>query len=212
MSLDELLPAIGDFILLVNLIIYFIGFSKRKAYKIFLFYLILVFLFEVVFWVLSHYKENNLFLSHYFFLGQFLLLGLFYYEILKENYQKKIAILLITIVPLILLIQYLVYPNKYYIFNLFEIFITSYSVIILTLFHLYNLLDQKKDYYYITLGLLLYLITSTTIFLSGNLYTVMNKVMHKEIWNLNAFMFIVCQSFIFIEYYIKKTNNHLDDE
>lgn len=212
MSLDELLPAIGDFILLVNLTIYFIGFSKRKAYKIFLLYLILVFLFEVVFWLLSHYKKNNLFLSHYFFLGQFLLLALFYHKILKENYQKKIAILLITIVPFILIIQYLVYPNKYYIFNLFEIFITSYSVIILTLFHLYNLLDKKKDYYYITIGLLLYLISSTTIFLSGNLYTVMNKVMHKEIWNLNAFMFVVCQCFIFMEYYINKTNNHLDDE
>lgn len=212
MNLDELLPIIGDFILLVNLIVYFIGFSKKKAYKIFLLYLILVALFETIFWILSHYKKNNLFLSHYYFISQLLLLGLFYYKILRENYQKKIAVLLMIIVPVILILQYIISPKKYYIFNLFEIFATSYSVIVLTLFHLYNLLDQKKEYYYISLGLLLYLISSTTIFLSGNLYTVMNKVMHKEIWSLNAFMFIVCQCFIFWEYYTNKTNNLLYDE
>lgn len=183
--------------------------SKKGVHSLFLVYLIFIFIIEVVSNVFYIKKINNLFLSHYYFIGQFLLLGIFFYQILIEKYQKKIAFLLLVTISLVLIVQYSLDPKKYYTFNLFEIFITSYSIIILALFHLYDLLANKKEYYYITLGLLLYLISSTTIFLSGNLYTIMNKQMHKEIWIFNVLMFILYQIFILIEWLVnyRKTIN-----
>ncbi|BAP32234.1 uncharacterized protein CHSO_3197 [Chryseobacterium sp. StRB126] len=110
-------------------------------------------------------------------------------------------------IPSVLIVQYIIDPEKYYVFNLFEIFVTSYSLIILALFHLYNILDTEKKYNYISLGLLLYLISSTVIFLSGNLYTVMNTTLHREIWVFNVVMFIVYQVFIFAEYFFSRRKN-----
>ncbi|OCA75730.1 hypothetical protein BBI00_08690 [Chryseobacterium arthrosphaerae] len=161
----------------------------------------------MVFYVLNYQKINNLFFSHYYLIGQFLLLGLFFHEILTEKYQKKTARFLLIGIPSVLVVQYIIYPEKYHVFNLFEIFVTSYSIIILALFHLYNTLDAQKKYNYICLGLLLYLISSTVIFLSGNLYTVMNRQLHKEIWVLNVVMFIVYQIFIFAEYFFSRRKN-----
>jgi len=204
------LSHIGKGILLINIILFSIQhLSKKGANSLFLVYLIFIFIIEVVSNVFYIKKINNLFLSHYYFIGQFLLLGIFFYQILIEKYQKKIAFLSLVTISLVLIVQYSLDPKIYYTFNLFEIFITSYSIIILALFHLYNLLANKKEYYYITLGLLLYLISSTAIFLSGNLYTIMNKQMHKEIWIFNVLMFILYQIFILIEWLVnyRKTIN-----
>lgn len=204
----EILSLIGKGILLINLAVYCIGFSKTgKAYTFFISYLAWILICEIVFYVLNSQKINNLFFSHYYLIGQFVLLGLFFHEILSEKYQKKTALILLMSIPVILFIQYMIYPEKYYVFNLFEIFVTSYSIIILALFHLYNILDTEKKYNYISLGLLLYLISSTVIFLSGNLYTVMNRKLHKEIWVFNVIMFIVYQIFILAEYLSSRRKN-----
>ncbi|MFZ4929330.1 hypothetical protein [Chryseobacterium sp. Mn2064] len=204
----EILSLVGKGILLINLVVYCIGFfGSGRAYTFFISYLAWLLICEVVFYVLNYQKINNLFFSHYYLIGQFLLLGLFFHEILTETYQKKTARFLLAIIPAVLVIQYIMYPEKYYVFNLFEIFVTSYSIIILALFHLYNTLDAQKKYNYISLGLLLYLISSTVIFLSGNLYTVMNSQLHKEIWVLNVVMFIVYQIFIFTEYLSSRKKN-----
>ncbi|QBA20179.1 hypothetical protein EU348_02965 [Chryseobacterium indologenes] len=204
----EILSLIGKGILLINLAVYCIGFSGGgKAYTFFIGYLAWILLCEIVFYVLNSQKINNLFFSHYYLIGQFLLLGLFFHEIVTEKYQKKTARTLLIIIPVVLVIQYIIYPEKYYVFNLFEIFVTSYSIIILALFHLYNILDTQKKYNYISLGLLLYLISSTVIFLSGNLYTVMNRKLHKEIWVFNVVMFIVYQIFILTDYLSSRRKN-----
>ncbi|WP_426479082.1 hypothetical protein ACP3T3_06430 [Chryseobacterium sp. CBSDS_008] len=204
----EILSLIGKGILLINLAVYGIGFSRSgKACAFFISYLAWILLCEIVFYVLNSQKINNLFFSHYYLIGQFVLLGLFFHEILTEKYQKKTARTLLVTIPIVLVIQYMIDPEKYYVFNLFEIFVTSYSIIILALFHLYNILDTEKKYNYISLGLLLYLISSTVIFLSGNLYTVMNRKLHKEIWVLNVVMFIVYQIFILTEYLSSRRKN-----
>lgn len=204
----EILSLIGKGILLVNLTVYCIGFFRSgRAYTFFISYLAWILICEIVFYVLNYQRINNLFFSHYYLIVQFLLLGLFFHEILTEKYQKNIARFLLVSIPSVLIVQYMLDPEKYYVFNLFEIFVTSYSLIILALFHLYNILDTEKKYNYISLGLLLYLISSTVIFLSGNLYTVMNTNLHREIWVFNVVMFIVYQIFIFAEYFFSRRKN-----
>lgn len=206
----NILSIIGKAFLLLNLILYVLGFSKhRKGNKLLIAYLVWIFICEMVFYILSEKKMNNLFFSHYYLVGQFLLLGSFYWQLFVEKYQKRIALLLLFGVPSVLIVQYIIYPEKYFSFNLFEIFITSYSLITLALLHLYNLLATEKKYYYFTTGLLVYLICSVIIFLSGNLYTVMNMKLHKEIWVLNVLVFIVFQILTLVEcitMYRKKLN------
>ncbi|SDJ07989.1 hypothetical protein [Chryseobacterium jejuense] len=204
----EILSLIGKGILLINLAVYCIGFFRSgRAYTFFISYLAWILICEIVFYVLNYQRINNLFFSHYYLIIQFILLGLFFHEIVTEKYQKNIARFLLVSIPSVLIVQYIIDPEKYYVFNLFEIFVTSYSLIILALFHLYNILDTEKKYNYISLGLLLYLISSTVIFLSGNLYTVMNTNLHREIWVFNVVMFIVYQIFIFAEYFFSRRKN-----
>lgn len=204
----EILSLIGKGILLINLAVYCVGFfGSGRAYTFFISYLAWILICEIIFYVLNYQRINNLFFSHYYLIIQFVLLGLFFHEILAEKYQKNTAKFLLIIIPAVLIMQYIIDPEKYYVFNLFEIFVTSYSLIILALFHLYNILDTEKKYNYISLGLLLYLISSTVIFLSGNLYTVMNRKLHKEIWVFNVVMFIVYQIFIFAEYFFSRRKN-----
>jgi hypothetical protein len=55
-----------------------------------------------------------------------------------------------------------------------ESYLTTIPLIIYATMHLYNNLGEKSRFYYINLGLLFYLFTSTFIFLLYKLITVLN--------------------------------------
>ncbi|WP_133532056.1 hypothetical protein [Flavobacterium dankookense] len=81
----------------------------------------------------------------------------------------------------------------------------SLPLMIYTTFHLYNLLNEKKYFYYINIGLLLYLFGSTVVFLS---YRLLSLIATKEIinitWSLNIYMYVIYQLFILKELIPKK--------
>ena len=191
---------IGYFILLINVILFIKGFSNNgKAFKIFALYSVLIFIIQIIVNVLNYLKINNLFLSHFYFILQFFLLSFFYLTILKVNFQKKIINILLILCPLILFIQYIIAPNLFFEFNLFEIFITSLPIIIYSTFYLYNLLNEKKDFYYINLGILIYLFGSTVLFLVGNLVVKLDNSLNDIPWILNSALYIIYQLFILVE-------------
>ena len=191
---------IGYFILLINVILFIKGFSNNgKAFKIFALYSVLIFIIQIIVNVLNYLKINNLFLSHFYFILQFFLLSFFFLAILKVNFQKKIINILLILCPLILFIQYIIAPNLFFEFNLFEIFITSLPIIIYSTFYLYNLLNEKKDFYYINLGILIYLFGSTVLFLVGNLVVKLDNSLNDIPWILNSALYIIYQLFILVE-------------
>ncbi|TDE45817.1 hypothetical protein E0I26_03780 [Flavobacterium rhamnosiphilum] len=197
----EILAYIGYFILLLNLIFFFISFSNQgKAYKIFTLYLGLVFVVQILAEILNQQKRSNLFLSHFYFIGQFIILSFFFLAILKEKHQKKIVKLGLLFGLLALGIQYANDISLFFRFNLFEIFITSFLLIIYATFHFYNMLNEKKEFYYINMGILLYLFGSTILFLVGNLTIGLSLGLRKTTWILNAFLYIVYQMFILVEW------------
>ena len=156
---------------------------------------------------------NNLFLSHFYFTLQFIILSLFYYQLLKENYQKKIIIFNLIVCLTILSIQYALDWSLFYRFSLLEIFITSLPIIIYATFHLYNLLNEKRKFYYINIGLLIYLFGSTIVFLTANLLISLdNKMPFRYIFDLNVYLYVVYQLFILYELgkgnSIKNAKNH----
>jgi hypothetical protein len=200
--MNQIVAYIGYFFLLLNLILFFIRFSNQgKAYKIFTVYLGLVFVVQILAEILIQQKRNNLFLSHFYFIGQFIVLSFFYLNILKKvDFQKNIVKGGLILGLSILGIQFVNDNTLFFKFNLFEIVITSFLLIVFASFHFYNLLNEKKEFYYINMGILIYLFGSTILFLVGNLMTSLSPKLNKIPWILNSFLYIVYQVFIVVEW------------
>lgn len=143
---------------------------------------------------------QNLFTTHLYFIGQLVLLSFFYLSILKDDYQKKAVKIGLVLGLLALAVQYAYNPGLFYKFNLFEIFITSFLLIIYATFHFYNMLNEKKEFYYINIGILMYLFGSSILYLVGNLTAVLSPKMSLITWTLNAFLYIIYQVLILIEW------------
>lgn len=197
----SLFANIGYLILLLNLILFIKGFRNNgKAYSIFTWYLGVIFLVQITSMTLKKFNIDNLFLSHFYFIGQFVLLSLFYLHILKEEIQKKIVKVCLVIGLLALCIQYANDFSLFLKFNLFEIFITSLLLILYATFHFYNMLNEKKEFYFINMGVLFYLFGSTILFLVGNLTIVLSPKMNKITWILNSILYVLYQIFILVEW------------
>ena len=193
---------IGELVLLLNLILFLIVFPKQgKAFRIFTGYLALIFTIEVVSGTLKKLGIHNLFLSHFYFIGQFIILSFFYHTILKNARQQKIVKIGVAVGLLAIAIQYAFDPSLFFKFNLFEIFVTALLLIIFATFNFYNMLNEKKEFYYINMGLLFYLFGSTVLFFVGNLTANLSVKWSYFTWSLNAFLVIVNQLFILLEWY-----------
>ena len=93
--------------------------------------------------IMIHNKYENISMSHYYFIMQFIFLSFFYIEILHLPIQKKIIKVGLISIPIILSIQYVLYPELIFKFNIVEVFICSFSIIIYATFHFYNMLNIK---------------------------------------------------------------------
>ncbi|OAB28885.1 hypothetical protein SAMN05444395_102390 [Flavobacterium fryxellicola] len=210
----NIIAYIGYFILLLNLVVFIKTSSNQgKSYKIFILYLGVIFCVQIAGSILAYHKTNNLFLSHLYFVGQFIILSFFFLAVLTNERQKKIVKIGLIFGLAALAIQYSLNPSLLYKFNLFEIFITSFLVIVFATIHLYNMLGEAKLFYYITVGLLIYLFGSTALFLTGNLMGEMSSGVNKIIWILNVILYALYQLFILLEwkknYYKRETNTIL---
>ena len=205
--LFEIFSNVGYILEFINCLLLFYGISKKsQEHKVFFVYCLSIFIIQMITNILFFLSINNIFLSHFYFIIQFILLSYFYYLLLNDTFQRKI-IKIVSVGCLSLLgIQYAIYPSKFFTFNLFEIFIMSLPLVIYATFHLYNLLNKKKYFYYINIGLLLYLFGSTIVFLSYRLLVIMaSKEIANITWDINVYMYIIYQLFILKELIPKKT-------
>ena len=192
---------IGYIFLGINFILSLILINKKmpRSFYVFTFYLFVILCIQILASYLKNLGINNLYLSHYYFILQFLLLSYFYYQVLENDFQKKIIKITVPLCLLILGIQYWYNLELFYKFNLFEIFITSFLLIIFAMFHFYNILNEKRIYYYINSGIFIYLFGSTFLFITGNLINTLTNDFRNIIWILNGFLYIIYQIYIFIE-------------
>ncbi|WP_320814319.1 hypothetical protein [Flavobacterium sp.] len=91
-------------------------------------------------------------------------------------------------------------PGLYWKFNLFEIVTISFVTLVYTLIHLYNNLGEEKNYFYFTIGVSMYMLSTSIIFLLGNVELVFMKEPYIDIWVFNSIFFIVYQFLIFKEW------------
>jgi hypothetical protein len=188
-------------VLFINLILYsFSFFRKEKANVFFVSYLAFSFVMQFSMELMYHLRINNLFAVNIFFIGQFILLGFYYNSLFRVKSQKIFVKISILVALLLLAWQFVMDSSQFLKFNLFEITLTSLLIVVFALLHFYNMLTESKKFYYISFGIILYLLASTVLFLIGNLSLGLSKDLKYLTWMLNAFLSVVFQFFILYEW------------
>lgn len=179
--------------------------TKKKTHTILMIYLMTIFGVQIYSAWLAFNGNYNLHISHFYFILQLLLLSYFYYTICTQQIQKILIKYSTLVCFIILSIQYIIHPETYFKFNNLEIFLTSFLLIVYTLFHFYNLLSAKKSFLFFNIGLFFYLFSSTVLFLVGNLLVILD--IGSINFDINNILFIIFQVFVFMEWiklYFKK--------
>lgn len=198
----------GYLILLINLILYsFSFFRSEKANVFFVGYLAFVFAMQFIMEVMYFLHLNNLFAVNIFFIGQMILLGMFYKTVLKNKKQKKFVKYSLIGVLLILIAQLLIDYNQFLKFNLLGITVTSLIIVVFALLHFYNMLTDEKEYYYLSVGVIFYLFASTVLYIVGNLTSGLSNEVKYLSWSLNALLILAYYLFILFEWKIRYKQN-----
>ncbi|WP_456315701.1 hypothetical protein [Pseudomonas shirazensis] len=145
-------------------------------------------------------RIKNLFAVNIFFIGQMILLGLFYNSLFHIKSQKILIKISLAIALLSLIIEFILDSSEFLKFNLFEITLTSLIIVVFALIHFYNMLTETKQFYYVSIGVVFYLLTSTVLFLIGNLSSELSNDLKYVTWVFNAFLVLVYQFFILYDW------------
>lgn len=197
------------FVLIVNLIAYSYSFFRKEKANVFLLcYLAFSTVMQLSMELLYHLGMTNLVVVNMFFAGQMLLLGMFYNSLTNVKSQKMFIKISLIIALLVLAIQFCMNSSVFLKFNLFEIILTNLLIVVFALFHFYNMLTEDKTYYYVSVGLIFYLLASTVLYLIGNLSIGLSDDIKLLTWMLNNFLVFCYQLFILFEWiksFSKKT-------
>ena len=87
--------------------------TKNKAYLMFCIYLLIIGIIDATAGTLAIFKKYNLFLSHFYFVAEFIILSFFFRELLMPS-QRKFTNVLIGVVSLLLLILFILSGLDYY--------------------------------------------------------------------------------------------------
>lgn len=192
-----------NLLVLISLILpvlYLRGYRKLgNAYKLITWYLILVAVIQIFLTLYAYNKWNNLFMSHFYFIGQFTLLSMFYNTLLK----KKWIFWVLVFVLLGLVVQYILDPSIFFVFNSYGMSVTQTILVLYAFLYFQKSLTIKGGFLYINTGVLFYLITSVLYFASYNLFLeleVKNKPL-KYIYWLHQLLYFVFEILIFVEWY-----------
>ena len=184
-------------------LLYFIGFSKYgKAYKIFTIYITGVLFIDVISSKLhSWFNIYIIFASHFYDLLKFVILSYFYALLFQTKRQLYIVYVLLILLPIFLISRHLLNPQLFFEFSLLETYLTTMPIIVYGVMYLYNNLNEKKEFHYANLGILLYLFCSTFIFLSFELKNVFSiKSFDNFLLNTNIVLQFVKFGFFFIQW------------
>ena len=185
--------------------------------KVFLLYLVSLSLIELACHIIGILKPNsNFFISHFYFIFQFTFLSYLYSKLIRDKLFNKIIAVVYFSQILILGYMYVSNPSLFWKFNEYEIIATSLILVFYALYFIYKEIDKVHYYYNFSIGLILYLLCSISIFLYGNLELVLIEDPYIDIWIFNTIFYIVFQFMIFREYAffnskLYKNENEEDD-
>lgn len=173
---------------------------NNKAFKIFTIYLVVISIIQLAsIYILKFGVESNLFLSHYYFISQFIFLSLFFKVLLKFRWISWVLYAII----LLLGVQYIKDPDIYFRYNSLGMAITQTIIVVYTILYFYKSLSGKNEFLLINIGLFFYLLSSTLIFASGNLVFDLSIPMKIStlLFDINAVLYLLFQLLIFVEWW-----------
>ena len=209
MTFDDFIVNTGYLFLFINTLLFIISYNKKEnATKYFILYLGLCSLIQLYSNHLNSSGIHNLFLSHYFFTGQFLLLSLFYSELSEYKKINKPIRYFSLVLTLSIILYFVLNPNSYVRWNEIEIGITSLPLLIYSFLFFIKKIDDSKDkkYIYFNSGFFVYTLCSTLIFILGNIG---GRELKLYVWNMNQILYLFFQILIFVEWYINFRKNTL---
>lgn len=209
---------LGLFFLVFNTVLFL---KKKEIHKqvskAFLIYLITLSIIEVACHIIGILQPNsNFFISHFYFIFQFTFLSYLYSKLIANKLFSKIIALVFIIQMVILTFMYITDPSLFWKFNEYEIIATSSILVFYALYFIYKEMDKVHYYYNFSIGLILYLLCSISIFLYGNLELVLIENPYIDIWIFNTIFYIIFQFMILREYAfftskLYKSENEEDD-
>lgn len=173
---------------------------NSKAFKIFTFYLFFIGIIQLATQIAKAFAlESNIFISHYYFIGQIIFLSFFYFEFLK----KRIIWVVLIVFLLLLSIQYLNTQELYFKYNEPGLLFSHLIVIFYALIFLYRALSERLEFTNINIAILVYFLSSSISFASGNLIFDINISVEisQLLININVLLYLIFQIVIFVEWW-----------
>ena len=143
---------------------------------------------------------DKIFFFFYFILFQFLSLSLFYKGLLKKKFITGVTIIAI----LLFAIQNILDPILYFRYNTLAAVFSHIILVFYSILYLYHSLSNKKtEFVLINSAILIYLLSSSLIFASGNLIYNLNIPISVSdtLVNINRFLYLGFQIIIIIEWW-----------
>lgn len=189
--------------LLINTVLYSVMLKKKKEgwYKIITLFLWVMLLIQICAEAASYIFKNNILFYHLYAYLQALLLGVFYYNILKNDIQKRVIKWYLVAMTVFLVAQYVIYPHLLFQFNLIETLITSYLTILSALFYLYGTISEKREFSFLNYGILLSIVFDISVLLFGNILIYKNREDVAIVWILRQFSFIFMHMMFMLQWF-----------
>src|SRR5690606_25059401 len=113
-----------------------------------------------------------------------LIFGLFYLRICHNSGQRKFIRWYLWLMTLSLVVFYTLKPGAFMTFNLAEVVITNYLLVVASLFYLYNIISGARTFLYITLGILVCAILDISVFLFADFLITLQEKDTVIVWVL----------------------------
>ena len=196
------ISALGLLFLVINMLLFIKNKAiHKKVSKIFLSYLVALTFIEILCHIIGFLSPNsNQFISHFYFIFQFVFLSLLYYQLLDNKMIKRSILLILGLQSIILFSIYASNFQLFWEFNIYEIVSCSSILVIYALLFIFQNFEKEHKYFNFSVGLILYLICSISIFTSGNMEMVLWEKPFIDIWIFNSIFYILFQYLIFREY------------
>jgi hypothetical protein len=194
---------VGLFLLILNALLFCLKIKdKESSYKLLTAFLILDAFSEIICNVTGITNPGtNLILSHAHYHLHFIFFSLIYYNLLSVKFKKP---MIVTAIILYLSLAYFYAANPQMVYNISpqETLAISIILILYALVYLFETLGKQKRYYYLSLGLILYLTCSSIVFFAGTLNEelILFERPYVDVWVFNSLFFIIYQLLIFKEW------------
>jgi hypothetical protein len=206
----EYLTYTGEIMLFSNIILFLLTRAKSSAQLVFLTYLIFVLVIQLYSHRLRDLGEHNLFLSHILFPGQSLLLTFFCLLLIRSVILKRTLLFFTLAAWIIAGLYLLLLQEDLSVFSKMEILVSNVTVLLGLLLYSYENLGVKRVFNASVIGLIIYLIGSSVVFLCGNLLIKLGASANR-IWLWHLLLFLLLQLTIMTDV-IKQLKNKFNTE